>query len=370
MSRLIIKPWKLFDRRNIFQCLPVVITQDHFDFISKFNFVILKINYQHDEEHINPEVLDEKSLAILEKPNSFLLFSHETEGDERVKYEVSREKIIEHYRLPLEKVIYFTSNLIAKSYPYQTFRWNFFADDVRRMKIFDSRKEEQNFDIEKNFLCFNYTIRLWRTYSIYKLLKSGLQDDCFLSHTAFGKKDTIYFPQFPDMDIDFFMEQVINYGPRIVDWTKRNKNPVYTFPDEFFKSACNIANESLVAQLDSIDQIFYTEKSYKSMRAKQPHIIVGQKNINRYYQKLGFVSYEKCFDLSFDDIDDDKQRIDLIYDQLTYLNKELNKLSPAGKKDWMNKEKDALDHNDAEITKNTYNIQTVESFVDFLSKNR
>lgn len=368
MSRLIIKPWKLFDRKNIFQCLPVVITQDHFDFISKFNFVILKINYQHNEKSIDPAVLDEKSLSILEKPNSFLLFSHETEGDERIKYEVSRDRIIEHYKLPLEKIIYFTSNLIPKSYPYQTFRWNYFSDDVRRMTVFNRRKEEQKFDIEKNFLCFNWTIRLYRTYSIYKLLKTGLEDDCFLSHTAFNKTDMIPLANFNDMDIDFLMERVINYGPRVVDWTKANKNPVYTFPDEFYKSACNIVNESLVSQYDSIDQIFYSEKSYKSMRAKQPQIIVGQKHINKYLEKLGFVSYEKCFDLSFDDVDNDQRRVDLIYDQLSHLNKELNKLSPSGKKDWMNKEKDALDHNNEEITKNTYNIQTVNSFVDFLAK--
>jgi hypothetical protein len=67
--------------------------------------------------------------------------------------------------------------------------------------------------------------------------------------------------------------------------------------------------------------MFFSEKIYKPMRARQPFILVGAPGSIKALQAEGFRTFDKWFDESYGDIKNDTQRIEAICKLLLELNK-------------------------------------------------
>jgi hypothetical protein len=102
--------------------------------------------------------------------------------------------------------------------------------------------------------------------------------------------------------------------------------------------------------VEKIDEtVFFSEKIYKPVRARHPFILVGQFKALSKFKQLGFKTFSDLWDESYDDIENDTQRLEAI----CMLLKDLAKLS---KSDWENLYIEAspiLEHNMRYLT---YNI--------------
>ena len=90
--------------------------------------------------------------------------------------------------------------------------------------------------------------------------------------------------------------------------------------------------------------IFFTEKTFKAIRCKQPFIIMGAKYSLQHLHKLGYLTFSNWFNESYDSIDDDETR-------LVAIQQEMIRLCNSPKAFWQTFEKEV-----ARITEHNYNV--------------
>lgn len=109
----------------------------------------------------------------------------------------------------------------------------------------------------------------------------------------------------------------------------------------------------------------YSEKSFKPIVNFQPFLIYGQKGCNHNLEKLGYQTYHDWFDLSFDFIDDEIERLLCLYQSVEQTTIMLSKMSTHDKAEWRFKNRSVLEHNHRQFFKNLQNIkQTTETFFE------
>jgi hypothetical protein len=86
-----------------------------------------------------------------------------------------------------------------------------------------------------------------------------------------------------------------------------NKTIFYQFmPIESFSSCCDIVIEAYFRY----DSVLLTEKTMKEIFFKRPFILLGSKNQNYFFKKMGFELYDEIFDYSFDSLETVKDRFE------------------------------------------------------------
>lgn len=153
---------------------------------------------------------------------------------------------------------------------------------------------KQGFDItprkfEKKFICLNRTPKPHRI-EIFKFLKSNYFDDSYLS----------YAPHILDNINRFVFDTAdkMEYG-----------NTYSAYPHEAQKkSFCNIITESIV----DVGPIHITEKIDKCFSAGQPFILIAGPYYLKKLRELGFKTFDKWWDESYDLEENYHKRISMI----------------------------------------------------------
>jgi len=91
--------------------------------------------------------------------------------------------------------------------------------------------------------------------------------------------------------------------------------------------------------------LFYSEKTFKPMRAMQPFIIFGQQYCNRRLAESGFKLYENWFNYAFDDEPDTVKRCNMIVTEVHRIEKILKAMSTKDQIAWRFKDINTLIHN-------------------------
>lgn len=86
-------------------------------------------------------------------------------------------------------------------------------------------------------------------------------------------------------------------------------------------------------------QLFIGEKIFKPMWCSSPFLLLGSPGTLRRLRQLGFMTYPMLWDESYDDIHDVESRITAICAQIETI------LGIRDKKSWMDKARDAIEHN-------------------------
>lgn len=106
------------------------------------------------------------------------------------------------------------------------------------------------------------------------------------------------------------LEMFIDLLPVAID----NKTNLYNNPEDeydiFKKTFINIVNETHFPN----KQVFITEKTVRSILHCKPFIINGDKGSVSYLRELGFKTFDRFWDESYDDKENDWDRIQLILD--------------------------------------------------------
>jgi hypothetical protein len=237
----------------------------------------------------------------------------------------------------------------------------------------------------KKFLCFNKVGREQRLRLLERMLANRFVELGYYSYESAGS-GTENFSKFADtLNPQLYPNVRTNKHmfPLRLNITEDRSNPVNIIPDDmqyFRNSYFSIVNETLYYgyrssyknnlyhQLNAeYSSLFLSEKTFKCLAVKHPFIIFGRPGLIKALHKLGFKTFGPFFDESYDDIIDDNERFDALFNEITRL---IN-LSDG---EWLNILKNIepiLEHNHSLFfSKNRYGISTdIEKlFVDNVTK--
>jgi hypothetical protein len=86
-----------------------------------------------------------------------------------------------------------------------------------------------------------------------------------------------------------------------------------------------------------------------------PILIFGQPELNISLDQIGFKTYDKYFDLSFDTTQNHFDRIDAQIDLLEVLNDKLSLMSISQRVDWLLQDRETLEYNKESLQENQFN---------------
>ena len=197
---------------------------------------------------------------------------------------------------------------------------------------------------KKNFLFFNGMSRPHRLWLIGEILLRNLQDNFYMSmqstapdilkrlpliskcNKEFNKIETII-----TKNIELFpmtlTHKGINHGHTIHDLKLYNDSYISLVSETvFFK---DMAFEKLW-EFDGwhVRSMYFTEKTWKAVKAKHPFILAGPPHMLKRLKEIGYKTFSPWINESYDNIENDVQRIEAIVD-------ELERLCKFTDKDWL-----------------------------------
>jgi len=217
--------------------------------------------------------------------------------DEAVTTDISNkyEKYFDMIGLTMDKVLIFHSNAKLKKEGYY-FLDSFFMECKRVLKDYSNYGKVSYDDTkEKIYSCLNHSENKHRTIifdglKLRKLLKYG-----FVSYRDKG----VYLPR-----------NIENSQAEKDDW----RWPTL-LPKLISKTYFNIVTETHHDIEPDFDSLFITEKLCKAL-ITEPFILVGNTKMLEYVRDKGFETYSELFDESYDLIENPKDRLDFVLDEV------------------------------------------------------
>lgn len=192
-------------------------------------------------------------------------------------------------------------NLYRKKIKYhfwETF-WIFnYAHILKNLKYV-----QENYDYKKLFINLNHNKHLHRC-RIFDLIHKFNLDK--IAHLSFHKNHERYVWRY------IFNNGFVPYST-IKDNFDKTKN---------WQMPCIEYNESfidLVSESISDPWLFLSEKTARPLLLGKPFLVVSTKGFHKFLESLGFVLYNEIFDYSFDIIDDEEERFNLLLQNLDRL---------------------------------------------------
>jgi hypothetical protein len=212
-----------------------------------------------------------------------------------------------------------------------------------------------NLDRSKTFLCFNRVIRTHRVFLLCMLLHEDLVKDSFYS----------FFPNGAHVGTPPQISQVLNTSEYVY---KENDIPqlmkdAYAANESSMPLTLNIRVSDNKVTVDAADYslfndslfslvtetfffpsvhdvvnkiiddngIFFSEKIFKPIQMCHPFIIVSRPKSLEYLKKIGYQTFHPLIDESYDQIEDDGERLLAIVREV----KRLNEMTDSEKKGWL-----------------------------------
>ena len=185
---------------------------------------------------------------------------------------------------------------------------------------------------EYKFICLNGTITSWRLLVTYEIFNRNLKKKSMMSMVN-KCNDSL---ENMNSQWEYLVDRKLNKNelnylkklPILFDKTSKqlNKeigtiNPMLVDEDYILnlkKSYFSLVTESDISPFFKNNPYKITEKTYKAI-SFHPFIIVGGCGILKYLRSLGFKTFPEMFDESYDDIEDNYERIDFIYKEVKKL---------------------------------------------------
>jgi hypothetical protein len=285
-------------------------------------------------------ILDKIIVEELKKKNCIILLDNSYEGTTSDDYFFTSfiNNFTKTYNLTYKNFKILTGNLIENNFnknincefiPYCPF-WDIphFIDKNKENKLNHSIYiDEAEFD--KKILCYNGVVRTHRKYFFYKIYNNpllnvntniSLQKDC----TYFNYKTQFEISDTENYDINnFFLKHNFNWE---IDglYIPNKVNPSNLFNIDTIKSHfLYLVTESLVNN----NTLFISEKTFKPIYSFRPFIILGTPNTLNKLKEMGFKTFDKWWDESYDTESNLTKRVDKILNILEFIcNKDNNDL--------------------------------------------
>ena len=290
-------------------------------------------------------------LHIDQTMEAFPLYEYETEFNtpRPVNYYKSFHKFCLDNSIDPRQIVYSTSNLQEHNLYSQWCKDNqvqqkmnivalpFFACATQQRGFFDLidqpdlRKDphdvqyvDQIFYKNNNSIsvynCLNRVDRIHRNAFIAMLNYYNLIDNNIVSHNRFSPhiKDFLMMDKWPDHPA--FQQKNIHdiksKLPLVYDMKDFNINYAQNFNKDIYKKTwVSVITETFYQDPNPV--VFFSEKIFKPIRAHHPFIIVGHSNSLKWLKKLGFQTFDKWWDESYDKIENPTARMQKICELLS-----------------------------------------------------
>jgi hypothetical protein len=246
-----------------------------------------------------------------------------------------RQKI-RKYNLDID-IVFITMNLGKKFFKEVGFDQQLVECALRVPKVLDDVddfyfKDLSEYKKTHRFICLNATFAPHRLLIISKILDGELDNKSMISMVnkcndsdnkmlsdikEFSKsideksisRTMSKLPIIFDMISDDFDDAIEFTNPMLVD-----KDYILNLKKSYF----SLVTESDLPPFFKNNSCKITEKTYKAI-SFHPFIIIGGCGILKYIRSLGFKTFPEMFDESYDDIEDNYERIDFIYKEVKKL---------------------------------------------------
>ena len=278
-------------------------------------------------------VFDEKILKELSRGKIKLVIDR---GGELIN-EMETSNIRQNIRNVAKDIVFISMNLGKKYNKEVGFdqqlvecAWNVpkVLDDVEDFYFKDLLEYKKT----HRFICLNATFSSQRLLIISKILDGELDKKSMISMVnktnVSDDKMLLYLKGFSKSIDEKSISRTISKLPIIFDMSSDDfENPIYftnsMLVDEDYilnlkKSYFSLVTESEIHPFFKNNPCKVTEKTYKAI-SFHPFIIIGGRGILKYIRSLGFKTFPEMFDESYDDIEDNYERIDFIYKEVKKL---------------------------------------------------
>lgn len=296
---------------------PIVLLNDRYDNLINFVRLIpyekLKNNsYLHvkyvkevfyikdNKDNLFPDITDEQKMDIRNNKSKIIIIAfYEGYSGSLGNYdlEILNDWFIKE-NFPLNSLYYITGNLLIENIvkdknilfnvmSMQSFEvWNFHY--IKNFKNI----EYKPIDDKNLYLCYNRRISDHRLFLLNELIDKDLIDVGLIS---FFLKDDIE-------KLEFMSDKTFNYindnKPFLIDSkTNLNENQAININiTDYERTFISLVSETL----DVEDSLFISEKTWKPIITGHPFMIYGTRNSLKYLKSLGYKTFEKWIDESYD----------------------------------------------------------------------
>ena len=299
-------------------------------------------NYQGNILHsFTPEVQH-----ALTHGNAFLLINHECESFTRSFYKQIHDVLAQTTIKP-EKVIYMVSAPDAER-EYDRFVSDKLLFKHERISILNSSHVYKRLDYslenfeydrtskkERKFLSLNRTGRDHRIMLVSLLANHGLLNQGYVSMGIHQEEIPQILSELKRINVSSEVlsgfDMVKDKLPLKIDDInlKENQFKVDSLPTSFYEKSYFSVVSSTFALSIREPSVGFTEKELKPILYKHPFIIQNLPGVLKHMRSMGFLTFGKWFDESYDDEQDDFKRLNKIVHEI----KRLSSISDA---DWDN----------------------------------
>ena len=225
---------------------------------------------------------------------------------------------IEKWRIeenfPDYSIYYFSGNLLidkiakAKELKLNCFGTSCFEFTNHNFLINGDPIKFKPIDDKYLFLSYNRMIRANKVYFVYKILKKKLNKKGLISLGKIDEYESHY-------DIN---QRIIKYLSKITplridDESDLNVNLCFNVKyEDYEKTFMSIVTETLVDN----DTLFITEKTWKPIIVGHPFIVYGNVGTLKYLKDLGYRTFDRWIDESYDEENDHFKRCHMIIDEI------------------------------------------------------
>jgi hypothetical protein len=314
--------------------------QNHSKFYNDYNVYLIRIAEPRLLLKLQlTELVDTDTLNKIKNKELLLAFDASNEAN----YEMVDTcfKVIDNYNLPESQVLLIADSheLVdyidkkAKELGKEPFKFEYYSYGERlaqklirtityeTIPNFKSPLCQQTFD--KKFINLNRMKRSHRCLLLTLLHKKNLIKEGYVS---FDEMDINYYKarmknSYPEFKYLLTEEQLKETLPLVVDNYDRSLNPWHYGQRSLFKFYRN-SYFSVVTETHGETKkypSFLSEKTFKAISHKHPFIVVSTTGILHMLRQLGYKTFNGIIDESYDEIEDDVERLTMITNEIERL---------------------------------------------------
>lgn len=309
-----------------------ILSLDKIDFSKKW-IVNVDINMWNWESYQGDifENFDSIIKKELQTGNAYIILNHQCESYTKSFFDIFYSKKIE---IPYNKIIYMVAAADVER-EYNNFVVNNKIEKEKQFEVMFTHHvyKRINHDVDVN--AFNYTPatkikkyislnRRWREHRV--MLVSLLSNRNLIQHgfVSLGLMPE-EFTEARSILIDDKMlegfDKLQNKLPLQVDDVDLSINQfqMNSLPVTFYQHSCFSLVSSTMALSEQEPSVGFTEKEIKPILARHPFLIWNRPGVLKYVQNMGFLTFDRWFNESYDKELDDKKRLIKIIDEVERL---------------------------------------------------
>ena len=219
--------------------------------------------------------------------------------------------------IPINKILVLHNNpMVEREFLYS---FDYYFMECRRLikKITDYGIVNYDIEKEKIYNCLNNNIRSTRTFIFDGLKERKLLQYGYVSYIEKG----VHLPSnIKDTQIKGLkINEKTNELVPLDDWRWPTLVPDVISKTYFnVVTECGLQSRQVGADIGNGDGCFITEKTCKAL-ITEPFMVVGNCEILKYLKERGFETYPELFDESYDLIENPRDRLNLILDEVERL---------------------------------------------------